>query len=90
MSNRTADTDAHLMAGPGKTKMKAIVQNAYGDADVLRSTEIDKPVPGEHDVLVRVFAVSRLDQTPEAMTYVGAGHARGKVVILVKPDAEGA
>ena len=32
----------------------------------------------------------RLDQTPEAMTYVGAGHARGKVVILVKTDADGA
>ncbi len=32
----------------------------------------------------------RLDQTPEAMTHVGAGHARGKVVILVTPDAEGA
>ena len=32
----------------------------------------------------------RLDQTPEAMTYVGAGHAKGKVVILVKTDAEGA
>lgn len=32
----------------------------------------------------------RLDQTPEAMTYVGSRHARGKVVILVTPDAENA
>jgi NADPH:quinone reductase-like Zn-dependent oxidoreductase len=31
-----------------------------------------------------------LDQTPEAMTYLGARHARGKVVILVKHDAEDA
>ncbi len=31
-----------------------------------------------------------LDQTPEAMTYVGSRHARGKVVVLVKPDAENA
>lgn len=32
----------------------------------------------------------RLDQTPEAMTYVGSRHARGKVVVLVTPDAENA
>jgi NADPH:quinone reductase-like Zn-dependent oxidoreductase len=31
----------------------------------------------------------RLDQAPEAMTYVGSRHARGKVVILVTPDAAG-
>jgi len=30
----------------------------------------------------------RLEQTPEAITYVGSRHARGKVVILVTPDAE--
>lgn len=30
----------------------------------------------------------RLDQTAEAMTYVGSRHARGKVVILVGPEAE--
>ncbi|HEY3545363.1 MAG TPA: NAD(P)-dependent alcohol dehydrogenase [Propionicimonas sp.] len=29
----------------------------------------------------------RLDQTPEAMTYVASRHARGKVVILLTPDA---
>jgi NADPH:quinone reductase-like Zn-dependent oxidoreductase len=38
--------------------MQAIVQNAYGTADVLDLTEIDKPVPGDADVLVRVYAVS--------------------------------
>ena len=31
----------------------------------------------------------RLDQTPEAMTYVSARHAKGKVVILVRTEAEG-
>ncbi|HSK31993.1 MAG TPA: NAD(P)-dependent alcohol dehydrogenase, partial [Propionicimonas sp.] len=30
----------------------------------------------------------RLEQTPEAMTYVGSRHVRGKVVILVTPDAD--
>ncbi len=38
--------------------MKAIVQSNYGSADVLALTDIDKPVVGENDVLVRVFAAS--------------------------------
>ena len=38
--------------------MKAIVQNAYGSSDVLRLAEIDTPVVGDDDVLVRVHAVS--------------------------------
>ena len=40
--------------------MKAIVQSAYGAApeDVLRLGEIDKPTPGEDEVLVRVHAAS--------------------------------
>jgi NADPH:quinone reductase-like Zn-dependent oxidoreductase len=38
--------------------VKAIVQNAYGSTDALRLTDIDVPVPGEEDVLVRVRAVS--------------------------------
>jgi NADPH:quinone reductase-like Zn-dependent oxidoreductase len=36
--------------------MKAIVQDAYGAADVLQLREIDKPVVGDGDVLVRVHA----------------------------------
>lgn len=31
----------------------------------------------------------RLDQVPEAMTYIGSRHARGKVVILIAPEATG-
>ena len=38
--------------------MKAIVQNAYGEADILKLTHIDVPVPGDDGVLVRVHAVS--------------------------------
>ena len=34
--------------------MKAIVQDRYGSADVLALEEIDKPVVGDDDVLVRV------------------------------------
>ncbi|WP_301484786.1 NAD(P)-dependent alcohol dehydrogenase [Intrasporangium sp.] len=38
--------------------MKAIVQHAYGDADVLRLQEIARPTPRANDVLVRVHAAS--------------------------------
>lgn len=36
--------------------MRAIVQRRYGTPDVLSCEEITRPIPGEHDVLVRVFA----------------------------------
>ena len=36
--------------------MKAIVQEEYGSAGVLKLQEIDKPVVGDHDVLIRVYA----------------------------------
>jgi NADPH:quinone reductase-like Zn-dependent oxidoreductase len=38
--------------------MRAIVQTAYGEADNLTVTEIDKPIPDANGVLVRVLAVS--------------------------------
>ena len=38
--------------------MKAIVQDRYGSADVLELTDIDKPVVGSGDVLLRVHAAS--------------------------------
>ncbi|MEV5968911.1 NAD(P)-dependent alcohol dehydrogenase [Streptomyces sp. NPDC051921] len=38
--------------------MKAWVQDRYGSADVLEFREVDVPVPGEHEVLVRVHAAS--------------------------------
>src|SRR5574340_1462578 len=36
--------------------MRAIVRDAYGAVDVLRLAEIDRPIPGENEVLVRVRA----------------------------------
>ena len=36
--------------------MKAIVQDTYGSADVLKLREIDKPEIGDDDVLLRVRA----------------------------------
>jgi NADPH:quinone reductase-like Zn-dependent oxidoreductase len=36
--------------------MKAIVQRVYGSADVLECADVSKPIPGDHEVLVRVAA----------------------------------
>jgi NADPH:quinone reductase-like Zn-dependent oxidoreductase len=39
-----------------RATMKAIVQDAYGSADVLKFRDIEVPVVGDEDVLVRVHA----------------------------------
>jgi NADPH:quinone reductase-like Zn-dependent oxidoreductase len=36
--------------------MKAIVQDRYGDLDVLEFRDVDQPVPKDDEVLVRVHA----------------------------------
>ena len=36
--------------------MKAIIQDRYGSADVLAFRDVEEPVAGEDDVLVRVRA----------------------------------
>ncbi|MET9390431.1 NAD(P)-dependent alcohol dehydrogenase [Streptomyces sp. NPDC006624] len=38
--------------------MKAVVQDRYGSADTLEFREVDRPVPGAGEVLVRVHAAS--------------------------------
>jgi NADPH:quinone reductase-like Zn-dependent oxidoreductase len=38
--------------------MKAVVYTKYGSPDVLQFQEVEKPVPGEDEVLVKVLAVS--------------------------------
>jgi NADPH:quinone reductase-like Zn-dependent oxidoreductase len=43
-------------AGEEEEPMKAVVQGTYGPADVLELREIDKPVVGDDELLVRVHA----------------------------------
>src|SRR5262245_3296292 len=38
--------------------VKAVVYTRYGSPDVLQLAEVDKPVPKENEVLVKVHAVS--------------------------------
>ena len=38
--------------------MKAVVQTGYGSADVMELKELEKPTPGDGEVLVRVLAAS--------------------------------
>ena len=38
--------------------MKAIVQCEYGPPDVLKLEEVEKPVPGDNQVLIKVRAAS--------------------------------
>jgi hypothetical protein len=47
--------DSSLAMAQERT-MKAIVQDAYGSADVLELRDIDKPAVGHDGVLLRVHA----------------------------------
>ena len=38
--------------------MKAIVYNEYGAPEVLHTEKLEKPVPGDHDLLIRIKATS--------------------------------
>jgi NADPH:quinone reductase-like Zn-dependent oxidoreductase len=52
----TVADDGPQTARGRTTTMQAIVQDAYGSADVLELRDIDKPVPKDNEVLVRVRA----------------------------------
>jgi NADPH:quinone reductase-like Zn-dependent oxidoreductase len=54
-SGNTCDRDSPRAHGD---LMKAVVYCDYGSADVLRVEDIEKPVPGDNQILVRVRAAS--------------------------------
>src|SRR4051812_23537341 len=65
--------------------MKAIVQDRYGPPEVLELREVDRPVPGDDEVLVRVRASSVhadvwhvVSGYPSILRLLGAGLVRPK------------
>jgi NADPH:quinone reductase-like Zn-dependent oxidoreductase len=81
----TAATTARETKGR-QTTMRAIVQDRYGDLDVLELRDIDRPVPKANEVLVRVHAAG-LDRgvwhvmtgLPYMIRFIGFGVRRPKV-----------
>ncbi len=60
-TEQRSNDGAHLIPGPrpaGATTMRAAVQQRYGPASVLRSSEVGLPLPGRGDVLVQVGAAA--------------------------------
>jgi NADPH:quinone reductase-like Zn-dependent oxidoreductase len=58
---------------PGGERMKAIKYCEYGPPDVLKVEEIEKPVPNDNELLVRVRAAS--------LNFIDAGLVRGPWVL---------
>lgn len=67
--------------------MKALTCQEYGSPDILRFSEVEKPVPADNEVLIKVMAtIDRefpLEEIIEAYRYVEKGQKIGNVVIAV-------
>jgi NADPH:quinone reductase-like Zn-dependent oxidoreductase len=68
--------------------MKAIVQDVYGSADVLKLRDVDRPSPGDGQVLVQVRAAGAdpgvwhlMTGVPYLMRVIGFGFRRPKVPV---------
>lgn len=68
--------------------MKAVVYRNYGPAEVLKLEEVERPAPGEGDVLVRVDAtsVTTADWRLRASAFPGITWLPGRLMVgLVRP-----
>jgi NADPH:quinone reductase-like Zn-dependent oxidoreductase len=55
--------------------MKAYICEKYGPPEVLQLREVDRPVPGDHEILIRVHAttVNAADCNVRGLTYIPSG-----------------
>lgn len=67
--------------------MKAVVIDEFGGPEVLQIQEVEKPVPGEKQVLIRVTAASV--NYADVLTRRGLYHAAGKPPLVPGLDAAG-
>ncbi len=57
LSHTSACEPAPTVADDRET-MKAIVYRCYGSPDILEFADVEKPTPGDNEVLVKVVAAS--------------------------------
>ena len=83
--DRPVESPPPISSMPLGDKMRAIVQDAYGSSDVLRSAEIDRPEVAANEVLVEVVAAGMDRGTwhsmagkPYLMRIMGFGFRRPK------------
>lgn len=69
----TSTNDCGRSIPSGSERMKAIRYCEYGSPDVLKVTEVEKPVPNQNELLVRVRAAS--------LNFIDAGLVRGPWVL---------
>src|SRR5215470_10410442 len=69
----TSTNDCGRSIPPGAERMKAIRYCEYGSPDVLKIEEVEKPVPKEDELLVKVHAAS--------LNFIDAGLVRGPSVL---------
>src|SRR5215831_19323279 len=69
----------------GPARMKAVVYSRYGSPDVLEIREVDKPTPGDNEVLIKVRAASAnpldwhlMEGAPYIIRLLGFGLRRPK------------
>ena len=67
--------------------MKTVVHTTYGPPDVLQIREVEKPVPGDNEILVRVYATT---VTAVDCTFLKGDSYFARIATgLVKPKAKG-